>query len=282
MKISLALCTYNGEKYIEKQLNSILEQTVIPNEIIISDDRSTDNTISIIKRILKKFNGVSGIYINDRNLGTIKNFEKAISLTTGDIIFLSDQDDIWLPNKIEKILIGFKQQPKALLFFTNGNLIDENDINLESTLWNKWNFESVEREKWKNNKFAFKNLLKNNNKITGATVAFKKELKKNVLPIHVPNDYWHDTWLALHASALNGLFFIEESLIKYRIHSNQQVGIPESIRTTTKSLNFINSLTAYQYENKIRMKYPFRFSLKKHFLFSLKNFKREIRKNRLK
>jgi len=254
MRISIALCTYNGEKYIREQLISLLNQTILPDEIIVCDDNSTDDTVSIINTFSNEnqFN----IFVNTKNIGTIKNFEKAISLTTGDIIFLSDQDDIWYPDKIEKMINAFDNNLGNLLVFSNGDLIDGNGVLIGSTLWDKWDFNLEIRKNWKNNELAFNDLFKNNNKVTGATVAFCKELKNNILPINIPFEYWHDVWIALHASGLNGLHFIEESLIQYRIHSNQQIGIPESNNILDNSHNFRDSISYEEFYNLIFEKYP--------------------------
>lgn len=93
--VSIALCTYNGEKYIEEQLESLIHQTCQPDEIIICDDQSKDNTVNIAKSLLGSWPGAWKVIINKKNLGYKKNFQKAISLCRGDIIFLSDQDDVW-------------------------------------------------------------------------------------------------------------------------------------------------------------------------------------------
>jgi len=107
MKTSVAMCTHNGEKYIKTQLESILTQTIAIDEIVICDDRSNDNTIAIIEQIqLENPNKIS-LYKNHENIGSTKNFEKAISICTGDYIFLSDQDDIWKVNKFEKVIKNF-------------------------------------------------------------------------------------------------------------------------------------------------------------------------------
>ena len=100
MKISVALCTYNGETFIDQQINSILNQTLKVDEIVVCDDISKDNTIKIIQEYSLKFPDIFKIYINESNIGSVKNFEKAISLCTGEIIFLSDQDDVWELNKV--------------------------------------------------------------------------------------------------------------------------------------------------------------------------------------
>lgn len=225
MKISVALCTYNGERFLEEQLKSIFSQTLPVHEVVICDDASSDNTVEIINKFILQYPNIITLHINKVPLKTIKNFEKAVSLTTGDYIFLSDQDDVWMPWKVEKMMGKMNQLPNALLLFTNGDLIDDFGNPLQSTLWDEWGFDQEAKLRWAEMKLAFTNLLYNKNYVTGATVLFKKKLKENSLPIDLPNGYYHDTWFAMHAAAKGGLFYIDESLIKYRIHSSQQVGI---------------------------------------------------------
>ena len=106
MILSVALCTYNGGKFLDEQLESIIMQSLSVDEIIICDDCSNDNTIELIHFYQNKYPGLIHLYQNKQSLGTIKNFENAISLTTGDLIFLADQDDIWHSDKV-KIMSSF-------------------------------------------------------------------------------------------------------------------------------------------------------------------------------
>jgi glycosyltransferase involved in cell wall biosynthesis len=101
--VSIAMCTYNGAKFMAKQLESIINQTYKNLEIVIVDDRSTDDTVAIVEQFAKNDERIK-FYQNETNLGFNKNFEKAVNLTTGDYISISDQDDIWLPTKIEDLL----------------------------------------------------------------------------------------------------------------------------------------------------------------------------------
>ena len=231
MKISVALCTYNGEKYIKEQLDSILNQTILPDEIVICDDCSTDNTFSILESFKKKPEDKLDVFLvrNDIQLKTIKNFEKAISLTSGDWIFLSDQDDIWHERKVETMMEYVEKFPKTKLLFTNADLIDENGNLLEVKLWEMWKFNSHKQSNWLYYRNSFKSLVYNENYVTGATVMFSRSLLRKALPISVPYGYYHDAWLALHAAAIDGLSFLDVCTIKYRIHSEQQVGINNSI-----------------------------------------------------
>jgi glycosyltransferase involved in cell wall biosynthesis len=265
MKLSVALCTYNGDRFLQKQLDSILNQTKNVDEIVICDDNSSDETIKIINVYQEKNPGLIHLFENKPGLGTIKNFEKAISETTGDLIFLSDQDDIWYSEKVEKSIDFFKQNQKCVLLFSNGDLIDHEDSKLEGTLWNKWGFDEEKKAIWANNTLAFKSLVKGDNKITGATLCFKKSLKEKIFPIELPLDYWHDGWLGTLAAAVNGLFFINESLIKYRVHESQQVGISnEGLDTITLTANK-EFITKEEYFIKLRKMFP---GLKKHIPYN--------------
>lgn len=256
MKLSVALCTYNGENFLKQQLDSILGQTDPVDEIVICDDKSSDQTINIIKDYQEKYPELIQLYQNNPGLGTIKNFEKAILHTSGDLIFLSDQDDIWYPEKVEKSCRFFKGNHNCLLLFSDGDLIDDQGTKTRSTLWNKWGFDTVTKSIWQDNKQAFEYLVKGDNKITGATVCFRKSLKNKILPIELPLNYWHDGWLGTHAAAQEGLFFINESLIQYRVHNNQQVGISNeglTAITLTANKEFISK---EEYFNRLSKIYP--------------------------
>ncbi|MBC7845870.1 MAG: glycosyltransferase family 2 protein [Flavobacterium sp.] len=256
MFLSVALCTYNGEFFLEQQLNSIFEQTILVNEIVICDDGSSDKTRDLLKTYEKKFPNIIKLLINDVTLGTIKNFEKAISLTNGDLIFLADQDDVWHKDKVEIMVNFFQENINCKLLFTDGDLIDEIGGNLKATLWEKWNFRADMQNKWENNENAFKDLVVNNNKITGATVCFHSSLKEYILPIEIPNGYWHDSWLGLHAAANGGLMFLEKNLIKYRIHKNQQVGISNNVNDIVSINANKQFITKETYFKKIIKIYP--------------------------
>lgn len=124
MKTSVAMCTYNGAKYIREQLDSILNQSHLVDEIVICDDGSIDETIEIIKRIKRNTAIPISIYINEPHLGVNLNFEKAIKLCQGDIIFLSDQDDIWEENKVDTIIGYFSTHEDKNVVFGDAVLIN--------------------------------------------------------------------------------------------------------------------------------------------------------------
>ena len=219
--LSVAMCTYNGSKYLQEQLNSIAEQTQLPDEIVICDDGSTDSTLQILDEFKKNATFQVIIYHNEKRLGSTKNFEKAINLCKGDIIVLSDQDDVWLPHKIEKLEHTFKNNPVIGYVFSDAIVVDDKLFPLGYTMWKSILFTMYQRRLFKNGHQV--EVLLKHNVVTGATMAFRAEIRNWVLPI---SDQWvHDAWIALLLSAI-GIKgdFIEEPLIKYRQHHQQSIG----------------------------------------------------------
>ena len=224
MKISVALCTYNGAVFIARQLHSIISQDLPVNEIIVCDDGSTDETVNIVKGFQEHHPGLLTIFQNKPNLGARKNFAQAIAHCTGDIIFLSDQDDEWVPAKTQKIVSVFQNNPGALAVFTDGVIIDDCGKETGKKLWSTFGFTQQMQHTWASSG-AFADLVTNRNPVTGATMAIHRNLMKHVPHFDMPLSYWHDGWLALHAADLDGVFFSEEPLTRYRVHDGQQLGI---------------------------------------------------------
>lgn len=218
LTISVATCTYNGGKYLREQLNSIIKQTHLPDEFVVCDDGSTDSTLQILDEFKKNTTFQVRIYHNKKRLGYTKNFEKAINLCKGDIIVLSDQDDVWLPHKIEKLEYIFKNSPDIGYVFSDAIVVDEKLYPLGYTMWKSILFTTYQRRLFKKG-YQLEVLLKHN-VVTGATMAFRAENRDWILPIS--NQWVHDAWIALLSSAI-GIKgdFIEEPLIKYRQHHQQ-------------------------------------------------------------
>jgi glycosyltransferase involved in cell wall biosynthesis len=221
LTISLAMCTYDGAKYLQEQLTSIMTQTRLPDELVVCDDGSTDTTLDILDKFFKNAPFEVKVYHNKKRLGPTKNFEKAISLCKGDIIFLSDQDDVWLPHKLATIVELFLKRPDVGYIFSNALVVDEKLFPLGYTMWGSVLFTTHQRRSFKNG-YQLEILLKYN-VVTGATMAFRKNIKDLILPI--PDVWVHDEWIALLSSALEIKGdFIEDSLIKYRQHFAQLIG----------------------------------------------------------
>lgn len=201
--ISVAMATYNGEKYIKEQLESILKQLNDDDEVIISDDGSTDNTINIIKSFedkrIKVFDGPHN--------GVKQNFANAIYNCTGKYIFLSDQDDVWMKNKINKILEVFEKEGCTCVVHDNITFDSNTGKTIQESFF-----------KFRNSKSGIiKNIIKNS--YIGCCMAFKGNLKKDILPI--PNDIeMHDQWIGLICEKEGKSLFINDKLIRYRRHNN--------------------------------------------------------------
>ncbi len=215
--VSIALCTYNGDAYLKQQLDSIVNQSYPEIELIVVDDCSTDNTLNILKEYSARYSFIK-LFINPQNLGYIRNFEKAMSLCNGDFIALSDQDDIWDLNKIEKQV---KAIGNNLLIYHDSEFVDQNGESLSlymSDIMNLYRGDQPEV-------FLFFNC------ISGHSVLMKKELRNELLPF--PEAYFHDWWMGYVGTNLGSIDFIEESLVKYRQHQKADTNILKRKRDNT-------------------------------------------------
>lgn len=217
--ISVAMCTYNGEQFLKEQLVSILNQTVPPDEIIICDDQSKDNTVQVAKSVLANWNGKWRVIENEWNLGFRKNFEKAIQLCHGDIIFLSDQDDVWFPDKIEKMIKVFEEFPDVVLAFHDAELVDEELREIAPSFWYILDF--MPERFWRGD---YRQLL-GANIVQGSACAFRRELVGRACPF--PEAAVHDEWLALAALSLGVVYPVSSVLLKYRQWGNNEIGSGE-------------------------------------------------------
>lgn len=222
----VALCTYNGEKYLKEQLDSILSQTHKPDAIVICDDCSTDETRNILENF-KKFSLIPvNLILNSTRRGVTRNFEAAVKLLNTDIIFLCDQDDIWLSNKISSIYSVFLSAPQNNLVFTNAKLIDENGQDLGVSLFGELGLSRTEQQAITcGNAFE---VLCRRNVITGATAAFQRSLLSIALPFS--DTCLHDEWLGLIASATGSVAHLDDATIKYRQHGKNLVGVKKLTR----------------------------------------------------
>lgn len=221
MKTSVAICTYNGEKYLREQLDSILNQTVSVDEIVICDDNSSDGTHDIIEQYCSKYPNIIKFYINEINLRSVKNFEKAISLCNYEIIFLSDQDDIWVNEKVEEYLEFFEKNKNIKVLASNGYCLNDNSqIEEKYAIWDVPNF--LNENKVSYNYFDLINYVANI--ATGASMAFRKIIVPDIVPFPIINGFYHDEWISIISSYNNEFKFLEKKYFYYRIHSDQQVG----------------------------------------------------------
>lgn len=217
-KIDILLATYNGEKYLKEQLDSILNQTYKNIRIIISDDCSKDTTPEILKEYQKKDDRIE-LHIQKNNLGVVKNIEFLLKEVKSPYYMLADQDDYWLPEKAEKSLEKLKEE-KADLVFGDLEVVDKN-LNTMYSSFNDYMLLTRKINKYIN---SYKvNYLYNC--ITGCTVLAKKETIEKIIPLPTNSKrVLHDHWIGLMV-ALNGkLAYVPEKYIRYRQHGNNEVG----------------------------------------------------------
>ena len=220
--ISVALCTYNGEKYISQQLDSILCQSVPVDEIVVCDDCSTDSTRQILKHYAERSQKIRFVK-NEHNLGYIANFEKAIQLCQGDFIFLSDQDDVWSHEKVAES-IDYLSYSGMYGTFTDAHVVDENGVFTGKTLFDLLNIRPyIQKGILQNHMFEI--LCFRRNLVTGATIVLTRKGKEMVLPLRSSSLIIHDAWIALCLSAHGKLGYIDKPLIDYRTHHGQQMGL---------------------------------------------------------
>ena len=222
MKISVAFIVYNGAKYMRTQLDSILAQTHKVDEIIVCDDASSDTTKDILEVYKNKHPNLFFIHYNNKNLGPTKNIEKAIHASTGDIIFLADQDDYWETNKVEAIVKWFEANPYMNGVFTNGSLMySTGEFDNKYALWDVMSFPFNTIKNRQDLKFYINTV---ENCVTGATLAIKNNLAFLNQPFPLIKYLVHDRWIAMNLAESNSLGILEEKLIRYRIHSEQAIG----------------------------------------------------------
>lgn len=218
--ISVAMTTYNGEKYIVEQLDSILNQTVPVDEVIIFDDKSTDLTLNILKQYQ---DDRIKVYVNNENVGYIENFYRAINNCNGDYIFLADQDDVWESNKVE-LCMNVMDDENTMLVTSGFKLIDSKGEELSNKDFSKNRFlKKVEKAKEDILDIDFYYLILGN-VLQGATFCFNKKVQKIYKEIH-NLDVYHDHQLILIAAKFGKVKFINNELIKYRIHENNTIGM---------------------------------------------------------
>jgi glycosyltransferase involved in cell wall biosynthesis len=223
-RVSVALCTFNGGRFVRQQLESILGQTPRPAQLVVSDDGSTDDTLAIVREVTGTLlaDGVDVVVLTgSRPLGVTKNFERAVSATDGDIIALSDQDDVWHPGRLERIGSRFAADPDLLLLHTDADLVDGSGDPLGRTLFESLEITSAEFGAELAGR-AFDAFIRRN-LATGATVVFRRELLPLTIPF--PDGWVHDEWLAIVAAATGRADVLRETTIDYRQHDTNQIGV---------------------------------------------------------
>lgn len=241
LQISIALCTYNGEKYLREQLDCFANQTRLPDEVVISDDGSTDRTMEILEGWASEVSFPVKIRRNEKNLGYARNFQETILRCTGDIVFPSDQDDWWFPEKLEKMEEVFLEKPETTFVacgmqFSNSRLEPYSD----------------EEMRWRNltrpeTAFAYGMVQT----AIGCGMAFRSDLLKKVFPM--PESWAHDMWLCCVLPFYGPTVFLKEDLIKHRNHEEsvtfQNINMPW---TYGRNVFYCFSIALFQAHRKMR------------------------------
>lgn len=227
VRISVALCTHNGERFIGEQIASILAQTRPVDEIVLSDDASTDDTVGIVEQAIADHRAEHGsapelvILRNDLPLRVTKNFEQALLTATGDLVALSDQDDVWHPSKIERLAEILAEHPSIALVFSNAHQIDAAGVYLGHDLFEALGMSGSERSRVELGQVYTQFLRRN--LATGATTVLRRSLVDLAVPF--PEAWLHDEWLAIVAAMHDGAMLHDECLTDYRQHDSNQVGM---------------------------------------------------------
>lgn len=224
--VSVALCTHNGARFVERQLASIASQTHLPDQVVVSDDASTDTTKALVEATFAEW-AAAGLKTktvlmeNGTALGVTQNFEQALRACSGDLIMLSDQDDEWEPHRVATALAAWERFPHVALVASDAWLIDDSGASLGQTLWSRLRVTAKERaglagpEPWR--------VLMRRNVVTGATVALRRSSLETALPF--PDNWVHDEWLAMMAALTTGLHLDATPSVRYRQHASNVIGV---------------------------------------------------------
>jgi glycosyltransferase involved in cell wall biosynthesis len=203
MKVSVCMAVYNGATFLASQVQSILQQLRPDDELIVVDDASNDDSSAILARFA---DARVAVHRNERNRGVLASFERALAIAKGDVIFLSDHDDVWLPGKVDKALAVYRARPTVTMVASDVRLIDEEGRTVEPSFF-------ARRGRFASG--AVHNFVKN--KYLGCTLSFRRGMLRIFLPIP-PDVPMHDIWFGI----LNGIYgethFLDEPLVAYRRH----------------------------------------------------------------
>jgi glycosyltransferase involved in cell wall biosynthesis len=232
-RVSVVMCTYRGTVFLEAQLETLLTQTLQPVELIVSDDNSGDQTVSLVERFRQRAPFPVHLSVNSQQLGSTQNFDKALELATGDLLALCDQDDFWFPSKLATMARVFEDEriggvfSDALLIDDNGSPVSSPSFGREKlTLWRKHGFNMKRQRRFAHGGAAA--MLLQHDVVTGATLMVRRSLRSLWHPI--PPTWVHDGWITWILALHSRIELVPEPLIAYRIHAQQQLGIGNSSR----------------------------------------------------
>jgi glycosyltransferase involved in cell wall biosynthesis len=220
-RVSVALCTHNGARFVREQVESILAQSRPPFEIVLSDDASTDDTVGIVTALVEGSGIRLTVLANPVALGVTRNFEQAVAACTGDLVALCDQDDVWHERRLEVMTALFSERPGLLLAAGDARLVDERGVPLEHSLFEGLEISPAEFAGMRGGR-AFATLL-HRNLVTGATTVLRRSLAEAAVPF--PEAWVHDEWLASVGAAIGEIALVPDRLVDYRQHGSNQIGV---------------------------------------------------------
>lgn len=221
--ISVALCTYNGERYILEQLTSIARQDRLPDELIVVDDASADATVALVRQFAGSVRFPVTVLENRQNVGSTKSFERAVLACSGHLIVFADQDDCWRGDRLTRTVAYFRANPVMDAVFSDAEIINDDSEPVGRRIWDEVQFTPEARARWLAGD-AYR-MLFFGYVVTGATLAVRRSVLPLVLPFptHVPF-LIHDAWISLITALHGTIGFVDDCLISYRQHTQQQVG----------------------------------------------------------
>jgi glycosyltransferase involved in cell wall biosynthesis len=220
-RISVVLRTHNGERWLEQTLRAVLAQTVLPEEIIVADDASTDRSLAVTQEVLSCFEGDLALLSSDYNLGQNRNLARCLDRVTGDIVVQCDQDDVWHPEKLAVIARAFATGPEVTMVFSDADLIGADGLPAGGNLWPSVGFTPANQRRWRRDPLG---VLLRRTVVTGATIAFRRSLLEVAIPF--TQSGWEDEWLALLAVLrAEPPVAIPRRLLDYRLHGANTAGI---------------------------------------------------------
>lgn len=227
-RVSVAMATYNGATYIERQLHSIIAQSRLPDEVVISDDCSTDNTVGLVQRFIGEYNLVNWrLIVNNENIGFVGNFRRALRNIDADIVFLCDQDDLWHEDKVRNMVGVLEQESTILGLSSSFAIINVKDNTVNSRwLYLKSNHGLVHKLVRQHMKLSLKLVdVLYSNPAPGCTSAFRRQVVEEYLTTPESKELPHD-WAMVLLSAKEGEYvFLNEELTLYRLHGANTIGL---------------------------------------------------------
>lgn len=222
------MATYQGAEFLESQLQSLTDQTLLPDELVVVDDGSTDSTHEILRAFSRQAPFPVRLVLRTDHLGTGPTFTEAMLTADADILFICDQDDVWMPEKLAVVVERMADRPDALMAFSDAVLIDATDQRIGGSRWRVAGFGPRQQERMRSDPLS---VLLSRQVVSGCTAAIRRELLECIVPLpsgvhSALGDMMYDRWISLVAGAVAPVLPIPERLVSYRIHAGQQVGIP--------------------------------------------------------